>query len=52
MTTRAGNFADLLYGRLSQATQMDAEKFCEQFLPSQVPEDFSTLKIPLIAMTN
>jgi NTE family protein len=51
MTTRAGNFADLLYGRLSQATQMDAEKFCEQFLPSQVPEDFSTLEIPLIAMT-
>ncbi|HZC58040.1 MAG TPA: patatin-like phospholipase family protein [Xanthobacteraceae bacterium] len=50
MTTRAGKFADLLSGRLSQATQMDAEKFCEQFLPGQVPDDFSALKIPLIAM--
>ena len=50
MTTRAGNFADLLSGRFSQATQMDAEKFCEQFLPSRVPDDFSALEIPLIAM--
>jgi NTE family protein len=51
MTARAGNFADLLSGRFSQATQMDAEKFCEQFLPSRVPENFSQLTIPLIAMT-
>jgi NTE family protein len=51
MTTRAGGFADLFSGRLSQATQMDAEKFCEQFLPGQVPGDFSALEIPLIAMT-
>ncbi len=51
MTTRAGKLADLFSGRLSQATQMDAEKFCEQFLPGQVPDDFSALKIPLIAMT-
>jgi NTE family protein len=50
MTTRAGNFADLLSGRFSQATQMDAEKFCEQFLPGRVPDDFSALEIPLIAM--
>ncbi len=50
MTTRAGNIADLLSGRFSQATQMDAEKFCEQFLPSRVPDDFSALQIPLIAM--
>ena len=33
MTTRAGNLTDLLSGRFSQATQMDPEKFCEQFLP-------------------
>ena len=50
MTARAGNFADLLSGRFSQATQMDPEKFCEQFLPGRVPEDFSDLTIPLIAM--
>jgi NTE family protein len=51
MTARAGKFSDLLSGRLSQATQMDAEKFCEQFMPSRVPDDFSALQIPLIAMT-
>jgi NTE family protein len=51
MTARAGNLGDLLSGRFSQATQMDAEKFCEQFLPSRVPEDFSQLVVPLTAMT-
>ena len=51
MTARAGNLADLLYGRLSQATQIDPEKFCEQFMPARVPDDFSHLAIPLIAMT-
>jgi NTE family protein len=50
MTARAGNLADLLSGRLSQATQMDAEKFCEQFMPSRVPNDFAALEIPLTAM--
>jgi len=50
MTARAGNLADLLYGRLSQATQIDPEKFCEQFMPAQVPDDFSRLTIPFIAM--
>jgi NTE family protein len=49
-TARAGNLADLLSGRFSQATQMDAEKFCEQFLPSRVPGDFAALEIPLTAM--
>ena len=50
MTARAGNLGDLLYGRLGQATQIDAEKFCEQFMPAQVPGEFSALGIPLIAM--
>jgi NTE family protein len=50
MTARAGNLADLLYGRLSQATQIDPEKFCEQFMPAQVPDQFSALAIPFIAM--
>ena len=51
MSARAGNLADLLSGRFSQATQMDAEKFCEQFMPSRVPEVFSQLTIPFTAMT-
>ena len=50
MTARAGNLGDLLYGRLSQATQIDPEKFCEQFMPAQVPGEFSALAIPFIAM--
>ena len=50
MTARAGDLVDLLYGRLSQATQIDPEKFCEQFMPAQVPNDFSHLTIPFIAM--
>ncbi len=29
---------------------MDAEKFCAQFLPEQVPADFSALEIPLTVM--
>src|ERR1700739_3093617 len=43
----AGNLADLFSGGLRQATLMDAEKFCEQFLPQAVPADFSALEIPL-----
>ncbi len=36
--------------RISQATQMDAEKFCAQFLPEAVPDGFSALEIPLTVM--
>jgi NTE family protein len=48
--TRAGTLADILSGAFSQATQLDAEKFCAQFLPDSVPEDFSALQIPLTVM--
>ena len=47
---RAGTLADLLSGAFSQATQMDAEKFCAQFLPDAVPPEFSALAIPLTVM--
>jgi len=47
---RAGRLADLLSGAFSQATQMDAEKFCAQFLPAAIPDEFSALAIPLIAV--
>ena len=50
MKVRAGTLAHFFSGAFSQATQMDAEKFCEQFLPSRVPDDFSALEIPLIVM--
>ena len=29
------------------ATLVDAEKFCRQFLPDEVPDDFGALAIPL-----
>jgi NTE family protein len=48
--SRAGTLADFFAGAFSQATQMDAEKFCAQFLPEQVPADFSALQIPLTVM--
>ncbi len=50
MKARAGTLAHFFSGAFSQATQMDAEKFCEQFLPQQVPADFSELEIPLTVM--
>jgi NTE family protein len=50
MQSRAGSLSDFFAGAFSQATQMDAEKFCAQFLPEQVPADFSALDIPLTVM--
>src|SRR4029077_8206471 len=35
MKARAGTLAHFLAGAFSQATQMDAEKFCAQFLPER-----------------
>jgi NTE family protein len=51
LQVRAGGLTDLLSGDFSQATQMDAEKFCAQFLPAAIPEEFSALGIPLTVMT-
>jgi NTE family protein len=51
VAARAGTLADLLVGAVSQATQLDAEKFCAQFLPAAVPEDFAALTIPLTVTT-
>jgi NTE family protein len=48
---RAGSLADLLSGAFGQATQLDPEKFCAQFLPDSVPADFAALQIPLTVMT-
>jgi NTE family protein len=50
MQSRAGTLSDFFAGAFSQATQMDAEKFCAQFLPEQLPADFSSLDIPLTVM--
>jgi NTE family protein len=50
IATRAGTFANLLNLGFGSATLVDAEKFCEQFLPEQVPHDFGELEIPLLTI--
>jgi NTE family protein len=52
MAARAGSFASLFSGGFGNATQVDGEKFCEQFLPDAVPEDFDALRIPLLVIAS
>jgi NTE family protein len=47
IATRAGTFANLVSLGFGSATLVDAEKFCDQFLPDKVPDDFGELEIPL-----
>jgi NTE family protein len=47
IATRAGTFANLFNIGFGSATLVDAEKFCQQFLPEKVPDDFGALEIPL-----
>jgi NTE family protein len=50
LAARVGSIADLFSGGLGAATQLDAEKFCTQFLPETVPADFAGLSIPLMVI--
>src|SRR5438105_2446485 len=45
IATRAGTFANLFNIGFGSATLIDAEKFCAQFLPEKVPDDFGALEI-------
>ncbi|HKA79445.1 MAG TPA: patatin-like phospholipase family protein [Xanthobacteraceae bacterium] len=47
VTTRASTFANLFNIGFGSATLVDAEKFCRQFLPDKVPDEFGALEIPL-----
>jgi NTE family protein len=47
ITTRASTFANLFNIGFGSATLVDAEKFCQQFLPEKVPDEFGALEIPL-----
>ena len=47
IATRAGTFANLVNLGFGSATLVDAEKFCAQFLPAKVPDDFAALEVPL-----
>ena len=49
---RAGKLRDLFGGGLGDATRLDAERMCEQFLPETLPEDFAGLSIPLTVIAS
>jgi NTE family protein len=44
---RAAGWAEWLAAPLGNPLLIDAEKFCDAFLPADVPDDFSALRIPL-----
>jgi len=50
LAARAGTLADFFAGAFGQATQINAEKFCAQFLPEAIPADFAMLQIPLMVV--
>jgi NTE family protein len=50
IATRASTFASLFNIGFGSAALVDAEKFCRQFLPKEVPDEFGELAIPLIIM--
>jgi NTE family protein len=52
MRSRAGRLSDLFGGGLGDATRLDAELVCEQFLPDSLPEEFSGLSIPLTVIAS
>ena len=51
IAARAGTFANLLNVGFD-VTLLDAEKFCGQFLPSDIPDRFDGLAIPLVIMAS
>src|SRR5262249_13980297 len=52
IATRAASLTDLLRSGFGSATLVDPEKFCEQFLPDRVPDDFAELLIPLTVVAS
>jgi NTE family protein len=52
MRARAGKLRSIFGGGLGDATRLDAELLCEQFLPESLPEDFSGLSIPLMVIAS
>jgi len=52
LAARSGALTNMLSAGFAGATLVDAEKFCAQFLPEHVPEDFADLEIPLTVATS
>ena len=51
IAARASRLSDLI-GDIANVTLVDPEKFCEQFLPADIPDDFDELRIPLTVMAS
>jgi NTE family protein len=49
---RAGRLTDIFGGGLGDATRLDAERLCEQFLPATLPDDFDGLAVPLTVIAS
>jgi NTE family protein len=49
---RAGTLANLVSHGFGSATLIDAERFCEEFMPERVPQEFSGLDIPLCVIAS
>lgn len=47
LASRAGGLSAWLASPLGNPLLLDSERFCEGFLPPQIPEDFSELQIPV-----
>ncbi len=52
IATRAGTFAGLFSAGFGGVPLVDAEKFCAQFLPDDLPNRFDDLDIPLVAIAS
>ncbi len=50
--SRAGKLSDLFGGGFGDATRLDAEKLCKNFLPETLPGDFDALAIPLLVVAS
>jgi NTE family protein len=50
VATRASTFANLINIGFGSAALVDAEKFCQQFLPKEIPDEFGALAIPLMVI--
>jgi NTE family protein len=52
IATRASTFASLFTAGFGSITLVDAQKFCEQFLPKTVPDSFEDLAMPFIVIAS
>jgi NTE family protein len=52
LAARAVSFAKIFSESFGNPMLLDAEKFCAAFLPPEVPDDFSALKIPLTVLAS